>query len=416
MKICVLGAGVIGVSTAYLLARSGHQVTVFEQAENIASGASHANGAQLSYSYIEPFASPGTLKDIPSYLLGRDPAVKFGISLSPEYLGWGLKFLRNCTSSRFEQNLAQRLKLALDSKNVMDTIEQDFPKGALRKTGQGKIVLIDSHKKFSQLRKSNEQKRNLGLNLIPLSQEDCIAKEPALQNWQDDFSGGIYAPEDDALDTITYCSVLKTAAEKDFGAEFIFGAKVDDFVVEDNAVTEVCVADQSFGFDAVISCLGNGTNKALKPIGIKLPIYPMQGYSVTLPATEHAPKASITDLKNKIVFANLGDRIRIAGFMDANQPTRKTDSRSRELLELAQRLWPDIADYQAKPNFWTGYRPMMPSGVPIIGQTKIKGLYLNAGHGSLGYTFALGSAQRIVEQVGGANFAANPGKRKTNYA
>lgn len=402
MKICVLGAGVVGVSTAYALARLGHDVSVIDKANDVAAGASHANGAQLSYSYVDPFSGPDAVKKLPGYLLGSDPAIQLGLSLRPDYLKWGLSFLRNCNAARFKENKKARLALACSSRDAMNAFEQDLPKKALRRTGQGKLVLAQTQSDNEAMirRDSSDEFEEYGQRY--LTAEECRNVEPALAGWQGALLGGVYSPHDNALNPVTYCKVLRKSGEDKFGVNFNFGQTVLNIEKTSDSNFEVKTNFEVHGCDKVIVCLGNDLNPLLKPLGVRVPIYPMQGYSLTAPLSAQSPTTSITDLKNKIVFANLGSHMRIAGFVDANQSAKKTKARGELLLDIAKRHWPTAANYDGPITHWTHYRPMTPSGVPVIEETKVQGLYLNAGHGSLGYTFAAGSAMQIAEAIGHA--------------
>jgi D-amino-acid dehydrogenase len=389
MKIAVLGAGVIGVSTAYALARIGHEVVVIDRAADVAQGASFANGAQLSYSHTDPLASPSTLRKLPSYLLGADKAMQLRFSARLYYLSWGLSFLGNCFPGKFEKNRQARRDLSKASESAFKKLELDLEE-SFKPTGQGKLVVAQTQ---SELRSMQRQDSFV-------SYERCLEIEPQLKSWAGDILGGLYAPNDYALDTVTYCQVLKRAAEETFGVKFYFDETVERLNSADGQLSEVITNRQSHTVDKVIVCLGSAPNRLLKPYGIKVPIYPIRGYSLTLPALKTSPKVSVTNLKNKIVYANLGNRMRIAGLVDVNQKSQNIEDRIVYLSKIARQRWPDAADFDGQIETWSDARPMVPSGVPIIGKTHLKGLYLNLGHGSLGYTFAAGSAMKIASLIG----------------
>lgn len=414
MKICVLGAGVIGISTAYALARMGHEVLVVEKGSDVATGASHANGAQLSYSYIDPFPGPSVLKKLPGYLLGTDPAIQFGLSLKPDYLRWGLSFLQNCSQANFNDNQKARLTLANLSKEAMSTYERDLPKGALSRTGTGKLVLAQTEAESVSMATREVADQAVKRNQTYLSASECLEVEPGLTGWQGELFGGTYSSTDNALDPVTYCKALQQACKNTFKVSFHFNQNIRRIDRVSNSKFNIETDVETHDCEKVVVCLGNNPNSLLKPLGLKVPIYPMQGYSLTLPLTEGSPKTSVTDLKNKIVFANLGKKIRIAGFLDANLRPEKSKARGEQLLKLARQRWPTAADYDGPVSHWTHYRPMTPSGVPVIGDTNVPGLYLNAGHGSLGYTFAAGSAMQIAEKIGHAQ--KNSIEQETNHA
>lgn len=391
MKICVLGAGVVGVSTAFALSRLGHEVEVIDRADCVASGASHANGAQLSWSHTDPMASPAILGKLPAFLVGLDPAMRIHLSLKPNFLGWGLSFLRHCTPSLFEGGRRERHQLAEDSRLALSEFECDFAGAKMRRTGIGKIVLAQTLGQQRAMLQSEKYH----------TAEQCVEIEPALKSWGGNNLGGLYAPDDCALDTVYFCTRLKDEAETKYGTKFRFGETIHSISTKQGRIDGVTTETGHTPCDAVIVCLGNDVNALVRSLGLSVPICSVRGYSVTLPAKAHAPKASLTDLTHKIVFANLGDKIRIAGFADINALQERSARRVETLIDIARNCWPDIADYEAEPSAWTGARPMTPSGIPVIGPTSIEGLFLNAGHGSLGYTFAAGSAQRIANQIGG---------------
>lgn len=400
MKICILGAGVIGVSTAFALARQGHDLIVIDKGSDVAEGASHANGAQLSYSYVDPFAGPDIVKKLPAYLLGTDPAIQLGVSFKPDYLKWGVSFLRNCTKSQFAKNQHARRTLARQSQEAMTSFECDLPQNTLCRTGHGKLVLAQTQAEADRMLAREKSGAFLEHNQTYLTPSKCLEIEPSLQEWKGPLRGGTYAPNDNALNPVTYCRVLKKACQDRFGVKFYFNETAQKIQPTQNSKFVVLTKTKEIECDKLIICLGNYPNPILKPLGISVPIYPMQGYSVTVPVSRQSPKTSITDLKNKTVFANLGTHIRIAGFLDANQNPKNTQKRSQKLLNIAQNIWPNAANYNGPIQHWTHYRPMTPSGVPIIGETKIPGLYLNVGHGSLGYTFAAGSAMKLANSIG----------------
>jgi D-amino-acid dehydrogenase len=391
MKICVLGAGVVGVSTAFALARMGHEVEVIDRATDVASGASHANGAQLSWSHTDPLASPSTLKKIPKFILGVDPAMRVYPSLRMTFFSWGLAFLKKCSARAFVTGQKARDDLARESREALRSFERDLPGGALTPTGFGKIVLAQTQAQLDTMCASE----------LFCSADKCLEHEPALKSWKGEVLGGLYAPKDTALDTIRFCQQLRDVAEQDFGVSFRFSTNIEKVIVRNERAQGVKTSEGSIACDAIIVCLGNDVNRLIGPLGLAIPLYSVRGYSITLPAKAGAPTVSVTDLSKKIVFANLGDRIRIAGFADINLPKSSIPKRIQNLIKIAREGWPDIADYDAEPSAWSGSRPMTPSGIPVIGKTKIDGLYLNAGHGSLGYTFAAGSAVRIANEIGG---------------
>lgn len=415
MKIAVLGAGVIGVSTAYTLARQGHDITLIDKNDHAAGEASQANGAQLSYSYVDPFAGLSTLKALPKYMMGKDPAVRMGLSLSADYLAWGLKFLGNCLPSLERKNLEKRAKLAKLSADMFRLYSQELPSKALAASGHGKLVLLSSRQDYEKALAGREKYEALGLERNILNKAESLDKAPALHSFTDEFHGAIYAQSDYALDTQIYCKALLKAFEKR-GGRLLLGANVKKICTVGKIFKAIETQTERLEFDAAILCTGNQAAELTRPHGISLPILCMQGYSLTAASTPQSSKVSLTSLKHKIVFANLGKSMRIAGFMDANQPQSLTQARCDELLKRSRALWPTAADYDGHISTWSHYRPMTPSGVPIIGPSKIENLYLNVGHGSLGYTFAAGSAMKLAEQMEYKHKNQMPIRGGTHYA
>ena len=399
MKILILGAGVVGLTTAYALGRQGHEVIVIDKADEVASGASHANAGQLAYSYVDPFPSPGILKKIPGYMFGRDNGIKIKPTLKAHYYRWGLQFLRNCTHARAKNNMDAMLGLAHQSMEAMQKLSSVLPGDMLSEIPTGKIILAKTHEDMAKLEKPALKKQAKGFDVEILSRAECIVKEPTLETWQGDFCGGLFAKNEGTVDTLKLCRLLESISAKQFGVAYKLGHTIKNLTACNNKVTGVITDHGSIDCDKIIMCLGTGANTLLKNLGKSCDIYPMRGYSLTLPAGSQAPKGSITDPINKLVFANFGDRVRIAGFLDANLSEGKIKLRGKMLLEAAQRLWPEAADYSAEDHLWAGYRPMTPSGVPIVRESSIEGLYYNMGHGSLGLTLAAGSAERIAKIV-----------------
>ncbi len=402
MKILVLGAGVIGVTTAHALSRLGHEVLVIDRGDAVASQASQANGAQLAYSYVDPFANSTTFKKIPKYMLGFDEGISLGLTRKFAYYAWGLEFIRHCTPKKAVENMQIMLELARSSKQAMSQICTEIPDATIRAYGAGKIILARTPQELEKLGKTVTLKKSYGFDVKILDKKNCIIHEPSLKFWQGEFCGGIYAPGDKVLDPLLFCLALQAHSESKYDVRYHFGHTILKLKQANNKITQVQTDKNIFNCDAVIVCLGEGANKILKTIDKAYPIYPMRGYSLTLPAGKHAIKTSITDPLSKIVVSNLGGKIRIAGFLDANMSEAKIGSREQALLATARKLWPSVAQYDGDIDFWSGLRPMTPSGIPIVKKSKINGLYYNIGHGSLGLTLATGSAQRIVQLIEGA--------------
>ena len=399
MKILVLGAGVIGVTTAYALGRAGHEVIVLDKANAVAAETSHANGAQLAYSYAEPFAAPGTLKKIPGYLTGRDAGIGMGLTTNLDFYRWGFEFMRNCTRAKEQANLHAMLDLAAKSCAAMQALKTELPKGTVKQNPSGKLILTRSMDELQSYGALAEIKQSYGLPVEMLDKPACLDLEPALADWQGEFCGGLYARGDSVAEPVAFCKALQKVGMEKYGVTYKFDHTVLSLKTEAGRAVGVVTDKGEFDCDAVIACLGNGANGFLKPLGDQQNIYPMQGYSLTFPLGPNPPSVSITDPKNKFVIANLGDKIRIAGLLDANLSDWKIFHRGRYLLETAKKYWPQIADYSAGWNLWSGQRPMTPSSLPIVRAGIVPGLYYNIGHGSMGLTLAAGCADIITDLI-----------------
>lgn len=399
MKVLVLGAGVIGVTTAYALGRAGHEITVVDRAGEVANATSQANGAQLAYSYAEPFACPGTLKKLPGYLMGKDAGISMKLNGNLDFYRWGMAFVRNCTRTKDKENLHGMLALAAKSFAAMQTLLRELPKEILNHKPSGKLILTRTQNELNAYGALVDIKKDYGLPIQMLDKPACIDVEPALAHWRGDFYGGLYAKGDSVLEPVEFCKTLQSAGTKKYAVTYKFNHDILRLQMSGGQVTGVVTDKGVFACDAVVMCLGNGANAFLKPLKDKQRIYPMQGYSLTLPLGSKSPKASITDPKNKFVFANIGDKIRIAGLLDANLPDTEIAKRGQHLFETARKLWPDAADYDAPINLWSGRRPMTPSSLPIVRPGKVGGLYYNIGHGALGLTLAAGCAELIADMI-----------------
>ena len=308
--------------------------------------------------------------------------------------------MRNCTQARAEINMATMLDYGYQSMQAMQRLTAQLPGDILSEIPRGKIILARTQADMTSFEKPTLKKQAKGFDVEILNRAECIDREPTLKTWQGIFCGGLFTKTEGTLDTLKLCRALEVASAAEFGVTYKMGHTIKALNVSDNKVSGVTTNHGIIDCDKVIMCLGNGANALLKTIGKPCNIYPMRGYSLTLPAGPQAPKGSVTDPTNKLVFANFGDSVRIAGFLDANLSEGKIKARGKRLLDSAQRLWPEAADYAAEDNLWAGYRPMTPSGVPIIEASSVEGLYYNMGHGSLGLTLSAGSAERVAGLIG----------------
>jgi D-amino-acid dehydrogenase len=389
----VIGAGVVGIATAYALARRGLSVTIVDRAEEPARGASFANGAQLSYVYTDALASPWLLKQLPRLAVGADPAFRLRPSLDPDFVRWGLSFLRNCAAGRFHENTLEGLRLGLESRAAMHALLERHPL-EFGHAAPGKLHLLEGEAALEAARALVRMKREAGAEQELLGPEEAARLEPAIAGRSRTLSGAVFSPQEEVGDPFRFCAALLARLIADYGVRTRFGENVE--MLRLGARPAATVGGGTIESKAIALCTGVDTPCLLRRTGIRVPIWPMKGYSVTAPPGEEAPRISITDGARKLVFCRLGGDIRVAGLADlGSRDGRVNRHRLDSLLKAAQASLPRAADYAHIKSSWSGVRPMTPTSLPIIRREK-GGLVLNVGHGSLGWTYAMGAAERTA--------------------
>lgn len=397
-EVTVLGAGVVGMTSAYALARKGHSVTVVDSASSPAeAGASFGNGAQLSYSYTDALASPSLVADLPKYILGLDPAFRLRIGFSPEFWSWALSFLANASANKFERNTTAVLKLAMESRRELAEISG---KVEFDHRATGKLHLYSTHEALLRAKALSRLKNRCGAQQAVLTPEEAVDREPALGGYQQTFVGALWSPLDEAGDSWRFCQSLRHLLQAEYGVTFRLGTTVRALKTLAGKLVALETDAGEFECNRAVIALGVWSRQIARTAGIKLPIWPMQGYSMTIPATTSAPDTSITDNSRKIVFCRLGERLRIAGIADIGACYGEfRQGRFDRLLRAAKDIFPQAGDYTGKVNAWTGLRPMTPDSQPIVGRSNVEGVFLNCGHGSLGWTLSMGTAVRLAEAI-----------------
>jgi D-amino-acid dehydrogenase len=411
MRIAILGAGVAGLTTAYYLARDGHQVTVIERLEGVALATSYANGAQLSYSYVAPLAGPGVLPKIPPWLLRPDSPLRFYPALDPHQWRWLLEFVLACNQQQSDITTRRLLELSFYSRALMhafvkeESIEFAYAQG-------GKLVVFSDLGGFDSARRLLDYQRSLGCEQDALDRAQCIALEPALGDPASALSrrlvGGIHTPSEEVGDCYRFCLGLE-ARLRTLGVQFELNTEIKSLATQGNKIRSVLTSKGEIAADHYVLALGALSAFLVRPLGLRLPIYPLKGYSLTLPALPTAPKISVTDFKRKVVYAPLaeveGDALRVAGMADiAGYKDTIDPVRLKQLFEESRLAFPAATDYTRGPDAlqpWTGLRPATPKGTPLLGSTPLANLSLNCGHGALGWTLALGSARAVSDVIGG---------------
>ncbi len=419
MKVIVLGAGIIGVSTAWYLLEQGHDVVVVDRQPGAALETSFANGAQISVSFCEPWANAGAPVKVAKWLLRDDSPLLFRPKLDPQQWRWGLSFLTQCTDAAFERNVAQLVALGRYSHESL--------KALVAQTGiqydrleRGILHFFSSQADFDAGAEGAEIMRRHGVDRRVLGRDEVLKVEPALASFGSRIFGGTFTPSDESGDARVFTEKLAKLCEQR-GATFLYEHDILGFEMAGGRVTGVKVGDQLTGqrktlvADHYAACLGSYTAPLLRPLGVSLNIYPAKGYSATLKLKrpEKASVVSMIDDARKIAISRLGDTIRIAGTAelagyDTRLDTHTAKVRCRALVQRYEELFPGVAD-ATEPNFWTGLRPSTPTNIPYIGRSKIGNLWLNAGHGTLGWTHGAGSGRALAELMSGRQPAMNFG-------
>lgn len=399
MNILVLGSGLLGVSTAYELGKRGFAVTVLDRQAESAAEASYANGAQLSYSHAEPWATPGVVPKLPKWIL--DPNSPLVINhVDWDMIKWGLKFLRNCTQTRADINCANILRLGLYSKTQFTRIRSETGIQFDHNT-RGILHLFDNEKTFDSAKRHNDFQRKFGGEERPLTKNEVLELEPTLAHTPRIIVGGMHAFRDESGDAYLYCRELAKIAAERYGVKFQYGVSIKKLIAENNRIAAVSTDQGDIAADGFIMALGCHSPRHLHNIGINIPVYPMKGYSVTIEADAYCPALSVTDTPYKVVHTRIGNRLRIAGTAEfAGYNDRMSERRIKPIMRAAKSLFPKI-NWDQELRKWACLRPSTPDGPPILGRSPYPNLFLNTGHGTLGWTQAAGSASIVADIVEG---------------
>ncbi len=406
MKVIVLGAGLLGVTSAYFLRQQGHDVTVIDRQATPAAETSFANGGQISVSHAEPWANPSAPLKVLKWLGQEDAPLLFRIRADMRQWLWGLQFLRECTPARTRHNIEQIVRLGTYSRDMLQALRRDIGIDYDQRT-QGILHFYTSQKEFDGAEAPAAQMRALGCDRRVISADEAVALEPALRHIRPQLAGATYTAEDESGDANRFARELVARCRAD-GVQFLMSHTVTALREAGGQIDHVEATDAEGRFqrvrgDAYVLAMGSLSPLVAAPLGIRLPIYPAKGYSVTMPVKDAsmAHQVSLTDDEYKLVFSRLGDRLRIAGTAELNGYDRDLNRvRCEAIVRRTEELFPGAGD-TTQAQFWTGLRPATPSNVPIIGRSKIGNLYLNTGHGTLGWTHACGSGKSIARIVSG---------------
>lgn len=400
MKVVVLGGGVIGVTTAYYLAKAGHEVTVLDRQKGAALETSFANAGEVSPGYSSPWAGPGVPVKAVKWLLMKHGPLAIRPSLDPSMWSWVLKMLRNCTSARYAVNKARMVPIAEYSRDCLRQLRSEIGL-AYDERSQGTLQLFRTQGQLDSIGGDVEVLKKFGVPFEVLDEAGCIAAEPALARVRGKFVGGLRLPDDETGDCHMFTNKLAELAQG--AVTFRYGTTIREIVTDGRRATAVRTDDELVEGDAFVVAMGSYSPLLLRTLGIKAPVYPIKGYSLTIPIQDEggAPVSTVMDETYKVAITRLGNRIRVGGTAEiAGYDLALRESR-RGALEYSFTDLFGGGGSVTDATFWCGLRPMTPDGPPIVGHTHIGGLYLNTGHGTLGWTMACGSGRVLADLISG---------------
>ena len=404
MRVLVLGAGVVGVTAAWYLAQDGHEVTVVDRQEAPARETSYANGGQISASHAEPWANPGAPRKILRWLGREDAPLLFRLRADPHQWAFALAFLRECLPWRTRRNTIECLNLALYSRDCLRSLRAETGI-AYDEQERGILEFYTDAREYDEGAKVAARMREQGVDREAKTADECVAIEPALSACRPRLAGGIYTRTDESGDARRFTETLALLAAAR-GVTFRYGVTVGALVAEGEAIAGVrcTLADAreaTLTADAYVVALASYSPFVLRPIGVRCPVYPAKGYSATIAIGDHrgAPTVSLTDIAAKIVLTRLGSRLRVAGTAElSGYGTELNAVRCEALVNRVFDLFPDAGE-RGGVQFWAGLRPATPSNVPLVGGTRFRNLFLDTGHGTLGWTMACGSGRALADVV-----------------
>ncbi|MDC0609162.1 D-amino acid dehydrogenase [Vibrio sp.] len=399
MEVIVLGSGVVGLTSAWYLSQSGHKVTVVDRQPRAAEETSFANAGQISYGYSSPWAAPGIPSKAVKWLFEKHAPLKVQPSMDPEMIGWMLKMLNNCQLDRYQVNKARMLAIANHSRQCLIDLRQHHN---INYEGRqkGTLQVFRDPKQLVAIEKDMKLLEQAGTRFELMDVESCIKQEPGLAPVKDKLVGGLYLPDDETGDCYLFCQQL-TELAKEAGVNFMFDTQIKDIIKEGNVISGIQTDKGLIKGDSYVVALGSYSRQMLKPLGIDVPVYPVKGYSLTVPIIDEAfaPQSTVMDETYKVALTRFDNRIRVAGTAELAGFNPAIPQARRDTIRMVVTdLFGQGGDI-AQAEYWTGFRPMTPDGTPIIGKTKYSNLYTNTGHGTLGWTMACGSAQILSEIV-----------------
>jgi D-amino-acid dehydrogenase len=405
MKVLVLGSGVIGVTTAYQLAVAGHEVTVIDRQPAAGLETSYANAGEVSPGYSAPWAGPGVPLKAIQWLLMNHPPLVIRSLLDVNLARWGLQLLRNCTAARYELNKSRMVRLAEYSRDCLQTLRVQTHIAYDERT-QGTLQLFRTQAQLDGTGADIEVLKRYGVAFELLDRQGCVLHEPALAHVKHKFVGGLRLPGDETGDCFKFTQNMAALAAQR-GVEFRYGTAIERLIGNAQQLSGVLTSSGVLHADAYLVALGSYSPLLLKSVGVHLPVYPVKGYSITLPISTQAtqaalaPESTVMDETHKVAITRLGDRIRAGGTAElAGYSLKLHPAPCQTLRHVVSDLFPQGGD-MTRAEFWCGLRPMTPDGTPILGGTHLKNLYIATGHGTLGWTMAAGTARVMADVISG---------------
>ena len=401
MKVIILGSGVIGVTTAYYLARAGHEVVVVDRQAEPALETSFANAGEVSPGYSSPWAGPGVPVKAIKWLLMRHGPLVIWPKLDPVMWIWGLKLLRNCTIERYAVNKSRMIPIAEYSRDCLRALRDEIGI-KYDERSRGTLQLFRKQKQLDTTGDDIAVLKQYGVPYEVLDRDGCIGAEPALATAKASFVGGLRLPQDETGDCHMFTQALAQEAAR-LGVQFKFNTTIERLIADGGKITGVMTSEGLLQADSYVAALGSWSPRLLDPLGISVPVYPVKGYSITVPVTDPdgAPVSTVMDESYKVAITRLGNRIRVGGTAEISGYSNTLHPARRATLDHSLTdMFPRGGDL-GKASFWCGLRPMTPDGPPVIGATRYSNLHLNTGHGTLGWTMAAGTGRLMADLISG---------------